>query len=186
MSVVSVLEEGYCVFTHWGPVGWWQPANSRLFLAGATCCHSLGVSLKGLLPLSATLAGSTCTAHTHKRKFYDYLDANKEATFTFDIFDHWHKGVQIYIFGQSCTSLGIWQFACLMQRSQTHGGISPTKGTERGDGGARLGVRVLRRDLSLSTTSFNICSWPGSNVRQDGTLSCRLVKEKKIDVALKR
>lgn len=53
----------------------------------------------------------------------------------------------------------------------THGGISPTKGTERGEGGARWGVRVLLLDLSLSTTSFSICSWPGSNVRQDGTLS---------------
>lgn len=55
---------------------------------------------------------------------------------------------------------------------RTHGGISPTKGTERGEGGARVGVRVLRLDLSLSTTSFSICSWPGSNVRQDGTFSC--------------
>lgn len=34
-----------------------------------------------------------------------------------------------------------------------------------------MGVRVLLLDLSLSTTSFSICSWPGSNVRQDGTLS---------------
>lgn len=55
---------------------------------------------------------------------------------------------------------------------RTHGGISPTKGTERGEGGARVGVRVLRLDLSLSTTSFSICSWPGSSVRQDGTFSC--------------
>lgn len=54
---------------------------------------------------------------------------------------------------------------------RTHGGISPTKGIERGEGGARVGVRVLRLDLSLSTTSFSICSWPGSNVRQDGTFS---------------
>lgn len=53
----------------------------------------------------------------------------------------------------------------------THGGISPTKGTDRGDGGARVGVRVLLLDLSLSTTSFSICSWPGSRVRQDGTFS---------------
>lgn len=59
-----------------------------------------------------------------------------------------------------------------VQRRRTHGGISPTKGTERGDGGARVGVRVLRLDLSLSTTSLSICSWPGSNVRQDGTFSC--------------
>ncbi len=59
----------------------------------------------------------------------------------------------------------------LKTQRRTHGGISPTKGTERGEGGARVGVRVLRLDLSLSTTSFSICSWPGSNVRQDGTFS---------------
>lgn len=179
------------MFTHWGPVGWWQPVSSRLFLDGATCSHSLGVSLKGLQPLSVTLGGNTCMAQTHKWNFYDYLDANIKVTLIFD--SNWSQTVKVdiidtkqlklYFFGQS---LDVWQSACLMQRRRTHGGISPTKGTERGEGGARLGVRVLRRDLSLSTTSFNICSWPGSNVRQDGTLSCRLVKKKKIDVALKR
>lgn len=67
------------------------------------------------------------------------------------------------------------------QRRRTHGGISPTKGTERGEGGARVGVRVLLLDLSLSTTSFSICSWPGSNVRQDGTFSCDWARGKNIN-----
>lgn len=58
------------------------------------------------------------------------------------------------------------------QNRTTYAGISPTKGTERGEGGARAGLRVLRLDLSLSTTSFNICSWPGNNVRLVGTFSC--------------
>lgn len=61
---------------------------------------------------------------------------------------------------------------CSNGSRRTHGGISPTKGTDRGDGGARVGVRVLLLDLSLSTTSFSICSCPGSSVRHDGTFSC--------------
>ncbi len=63
---------------------------------------------------------------------------------------------------------------------RTHGGISPTKGTESGEGGARVGVRVLLLHLSLSTTSFSICSWPGSRVRQDGTFSCDWKREENI------
>lgn len=71
---------------------------------------------------------------------------------------------------QSFTYTNSIQYIFSTQR-RTHGGISPTKGTERGEGGARVGVRVLRLDLSFSTTSLSICSWPGSNVRLDGTFS---------------
>lgn len=56
------------VFTRWGPVEWWQPASSRLFLDGAACSHSLGVSLKELQPLFETLGGNTCMGQNIQTK----------------------------------------------------------------------------------------------------------------------
>lgn len=56
-------------------------------------------------------------------------------------------------------------------RGSTHAGISPTRGRERGEEGALESDRVLLLCLSFSTTSFSMCSWPGSKVRVVGTAS---------------
>lgn len=196
MSVVSVWEEG-----HRGRAGVYPLRSCRVVTASEQPSRP---GRSNMFPQSGCLSSRTSASvrdtgrkqlhtDTHNKIHYSHFDARTKATCIFN--SNWIQSVKVAIIKTeklvlqlflNSLSTSLDSLAVQHRRRQTHGGISPTKGTERGEGGARFRDRALRRDLSLSTTSFNICNWPGSNVRQDGTLSCRLVKAKKIDVTLKR